>query len=35
VLPPWLEPMRKDLLKILPSVRIPKKNEIQNTTKGS
>jgi glyoxalase family protein len=34
VLPPWLEPMRKDLLKILPSVRIPKKNEIQNTTKG-
>jgi glyoxalase family protein len=35
VLPPWLEPMRKDLLKILPSVRIPKKNEIQNTTNGS
>jgi glyoxalase family protein len=35
VLPPWLEPMRKDLLKILPSVRIPKKNEVQNTTKGS
>jgi glyoxalase family protein len=34
VLPPWLEPMRKDLLKILPSVRIPKKNEVQNTTKG-
>ena len=29
VLPPWLEPMRKDLLKILPSVRIPKKNEVQ------
>jgi glyoxalase family protein len=34
VLPPWLEPMRKDLLKILPSVRIPKKNEVQKTTKG-
>jgi glyoxalase family protein len=29
VLPPWLESMRKDLVKVLPSVHLPKKNEIQ------
>jgi glyoxalase family protein len=33
VLPPWLESMLEDLVKVLPSVRLPKKNEIQNTSK--
>jgi glyoxalase family protein len=33
VLPPWLESMREDLVKVLPSVHLPKKNEIQNTSK--
>jgi glyoxalase family protein len=33
VLPPWLESVRKDLVKILPPVRLPKKKEIQNSTK--
>lgn len=28
VLPPWLESVRKDLVKILPPVRLPKKKEI-------
>jgi glyoxalase family protein len=33
VLPPWLESMREDLVKVLPPIRLPKKNEIQNTSK--
>ena len=33
VLPPWLESVRKDLVKILPPVRLPEKKEIRNSTK--
>ncbi len=33
VLPPWLESVRKDLVKILPPVRLPNKKEIYNSTK--
>lgn len=33
VLPPWLESARKDLVKILPPVRLPRKKAIQNSTK--
>ena len=33
VLPPWLESVRKDLVKILPPVRLPKKKAIQNSAK--
>ena len=33
VLPPWLESMRKELLEVLPPVQLPKKNEMQHTTK--
>ncbi len=33
VLPPWLESVRKDLVKILPSVRLPRKKAMQNSTK--
>ena len=33
VLPPWLESVRKDLVKILPPVRLPRKKAIQNSTK--
>ena len=33
VLPPWLESVRKDLVKILPPVRLPKKKEIRNSAK--
>ena len=32
VLPPWLESVRKDLVKILPSVLLPKKNDLVNRT---
>jgi glyoxalase family protein len=34
VLPPWLESIREDLVKILPPVRLPTKTEIQNTNTG-
>ena len=33
VLPPWLESVRKDLVKILPPVRLPKKKENRNSAK--
>jgi glyoxalase family protein len=33
VLPPWLESVRKDLVKILPPVSLPRKKGIQNSTK--
>jgi hypothetical protein len=32
VLPPWLEPMRRDLLEVLPPVHLPEKNEVRTTT---
>jgi glyoxalase family protein len=32
VLPPWLGPMRRDLVEVLPPVRLPKKNEITTST---
>ena len=32
VLPPWLEPMRRDLVEVLPPVRLPEKNEVRTTT---
>ena len=33
VLPPWLESVRKDLVKILPPVRLPRKKAMQNSPK--
>jgi glyoxalase family protein len=33
VLPPWLESIRKELLEVLPPVHLPRKNEMQHTTK--
>jgi len=33
VLPPWLESVRGELLKILPPVRLPNRKETRNTTK--
>jgi glyoxalase family protein len=32
VLPPWLEHMRRDLVEVLPPVRLPEKNEVRTTT---